>query len=1016
MFHPESFLTEGVPPNIQELERVASSIGSHDRNISEQCDGLINQFKEREDSWLYTPDIIAQSRNLQLLTVAYGILSDFLLTKWQIPDDETKAGMRQFIQNSFFEMATGIIPPPLHGYIFKMVVCYIIADFPEGCPDFVNQILDLSFSDEQTLPFVIRFFSETMDEILGENAESNIIYRRIQDISNALEEHAEKIFRLVDHVIKTRISDTVIMKPTLSLLKYFIKWIPPELIVENNIFQTVIEQALPNEELVSQCLNFLAGVYELANLPEALIQLCPDVFKVLIDVLIQYIPEDQDFSTIDDYTVTSLALCLTTFLTKQAEHIEIEQLATELQTTVGWIMAIMAQSVPIEAKITCTEFWKNIGHRWKRDASSSVMQGLYIPYFPDITRIIVNTMSKPDELFIRIDEEQQVVRQLQFNTPEDDLFKIQKDALIYFANYDYGDTIDAIDEVLSALQSDFDANRYYSLCFSLASISGVNSDKKDENATLLRFIQAILGLTQSAPDGTPVKALISGGLMYILSQYPAFLSSNYQLFITLITKLFEFMHSENDAIREMAVNSFSQLSKSAAKRFVEMPPDKEGRPFIYDVLESVNDIASDLGNDDWISTFFGSIAKIINTNPRSMQKREQLAILVQPLNEQLNQVYSSLNIENEDQINSLIFLLNCNAKIAHWISGGDFDVQLEQIWGVIIELYNGFASSLIPLTTTLENPETQPIFILYKQVKSAICQILSEYIQRTNNTRKHSDIIIPAVMQNIVSDYSANPPITCVPEVLDLLTTMFKRMSTEEIGQHVPQLFETVFQKTFEMIYDPTFESYVNFRVSFYKFEAVMVSKYIAVLVNAPEQEFNGFVETIKYGISHPTNDVCSLSISIMEDLFKKMKENCNQDVYNLFVQTYFIPIVTHTIEMITDTMHRFVFDAQAKFLRTMLTTNNPEINNPDAITQSILPLFPNKDPAQVFTFISLLIQNSNEVVTFNNLLREFMISTKQFSPYDKRIDLNLMEQKQNQLRDDELVFRTPEVENFFEP
>ena len=1012
----DDLITEGVPPAIPKLVYVAERLGNPD--TYDEANVIINQFAEREDSWQFCPAILTESTSTQLHAAAYGILSKFIGTRWETVDEETKSGIRDFVLEKFHESAIGRIVPSLHGYIDKLLIELVISDFPQGNPELISMIISMQ-GEPGALQHIINFLYTLMDTLLGPNAEDKIKYKRIQEISNALEEAAVPIFQMIDTITTSSIGDVQLMKPTLNLLKYFIKSIPPQEIVDHEIFQRIIINALPNTDLVSESLIFLYEVYELPNLPPQLTELCPEVFKKLIEILRTQLPEDVDFDEIaaaDELKPKALSSCLLTFLTKQAESIEIPDLAEEIQSALLWMIGMtnISQELSLQTKLTCVEFWKQIARRsWKEmsnGALSEIVENLYIPLFSNLREIIVNTMAKPDELFItleNVDDETCVVRQRTFDTPENEVFKAQKDVLIYLGNINYEETIGVIQENITALQQEFSFDRFNSICYSTGAISGVN--KKAENVFILQVVQVILELVGSVDEGSEERAIISGGLMYVLSQYPNFLSTNYEIFITLINKLIEFMHSPKDVIRELAVNSFALLSKPTSKMFnVDNPATQQ--PLIVDILGNLNELCECIANNDWVVLFFSSLAKIINSCTKSQVKIAELNLLMEPINVQLEAISESLNTDDPDQTGTLIFLLQCNAGIAHWISGGYFDVQLEKILYPIIKFYQDFSAALSAVIPSFIDPDNQPVVIAYRKVKSAICMILSEFISRAADKRKHEDVIVPNVMENIVKEYCESSPLARVPEVLTLLSTMFNKM--ESIGQQVPELFMTLFQTTVEMVKED-YTSFVSFRVPFYKFVCSMVTEHIDVIVNAPEDSFAVFIQTIEWGVSHPTYDVCTIAMKTIDELFKKMKEKCNPEVYNGFVEAYFIQIVRHTIEMITDTVHRFILEDQAAFLRKLLGFNIQQLD-PKLITDAIAELFPNRDPNDIFEYIKALIDASSDSPRFNEILREFMISTKQFSPFDKRIDINHITDMRTMLTEDNVAhFQQDNDEDF---
>lgn len=62
---------------------------------------------------------------------------------------------------------------------------------------------------------------------------------------------------------------------------------------------------------------------------------------------------------------------------------------------------------------------------------------------------------------------------------------------------------------------------------------------------LLGFVQDLLGLCEQK-RGKDNKAIIASNIMYIVGQYPRFLRAHWKFLKTVVNKLFEFMHGEDE--------------------------------------------------------------------------------------------------------------------------------------------------------------------------------------------------------------------------------------------------------------------------------------------------------------------------------------------------------------------------------------------------------------------------------------------------------------------------------------
>ncbi len=68
------------------------------------------------------------------------------------------------------------------------------------------------------------------------------------------------------------------------------------------------------------------------------------------------------------------------------------------------------------------------------------------------------------------------------------------------------------------------------------------------NTKFLFLSQDLLGLCEQK-RGKDNKAIIASNIMYIVGQYPRFLRAHWKFLKTVVNKLFEFMHGEEQIVR-----------------------------------------------------------------------------------------------------------------------------------------------------------------------------------------------------------------------------------------------------------------------------------------------------------------------------------------------------------------------------------------------------------------------------------------------------------------------------------
>lgn len=110
--------------------------------------------------------------------------------------------------------------------------------------------------------------------------------------------------------------------------------------------------------------------------------------------------------------------------------------------------------------------------------------------------------------------------------------------------------------------------------------------------------------------------------MYVVGQFPRFLINHWAFLRTVIKKLNEFMHEKHPGVQDMAAETFLKISKLTKKSFV-VQQDKESRPYVWDLIYSINDNCKDLENHQKLMVYEG-IGHIISSEEHLPKQQELL--------------------------------------------------------------------------------------------------------------------------------------------------------------------------------------------------------------------------------------------------------------------------------------------------------------------------------------------------------------------------------------------------------
>jgi exportin-1 len=202
-----------------------------------------------------------------------------------------------------------------------------------------------------------------------------------------------------------------------------------------------------------------------------------------------------------------------------------------------------------------------------RGALDSPRHELYRPRLTDLRIIMVERMTKPEEVLV-VEKDGEVIREQTKDTDAMEQYKFMRQTLVYLTHLDVDNTEVIMTEKLSRQvdESEYSWKNLNTLCWAIGSISGAMNEDH-EKRFLVTVIKDLLGLCEHK-KGKDHKAIIASNIMYIVGQYPRFLRAHWKFLRTVVNKLFEFMHERHEGVQDMACDTFIKIAKKCRKHFV----------------------------------------------------------------------------------------------------------------------------------------------------------------------------------------------------------------------------------------------------------------------------------------------------------------------------------------------------------------------------------------------------------------------------------------------------------------
>ena len=180
----------------------------------------------------------------------------------------------------------------------------------------------------------------------------------------------------------------------------------------------------------------------------------------------------------------------------------------------------------------------------------SYMHGqIYPGILHDLRESLIDTMAKPKEVLVVIDENGEAVEEHYDDVETIHIYELMRETLVFITNIDSKEMDVRIQNRLDNLiknKENFTFERLNKLCWALGSISGCMSID-DENKFVVSVVKELLNLCEKT-QGKSNKAIIAADIMYVVGQFPNFLTGHWAFLKTVVKKLNEFMHEKHPGV------------------------------------------------------------------------------------------------------------------------------------------------------------------------------------------------------------------------------------------------------------------------------------------------------------------------------------------------------------------------------------------------------------------------------------------------------------------------------------
>ncbi|KAB2018980.1 hypothetical protein ES319_D08G267700v1 [Gossypium barbadense] len=985
---------------------VAAFYGTGSKEERAQADQILRHLQNNPDMWLQVVHILQQTKSLNTKFFALQVLEGVIKYRWNALPAEQRDGMKNYISEVIVQLSSNeasFRAERLYVNKLNIILVQILKhDWPARWRSFIPDLVAAAKTSEticENCMAILKLLSEEVFDF----SRGEMTQQKIKELKQSLNSEFQLIHELCLYVLSAS-QRTELIRATLSMLHAFLSWIPLGYIFESTLLETLLKLfPVPSyQNLTLQCLTEVAAL-NFGDYYNVQYVKMYNIFMVQLQSILPpttNIPEAYAQGSSEEQAfIQNLALFFTSFY---KFHIRVLETA---QDNISMLLMGLEYLINI-SYVDDTEVFKVPLLPGMVDGLGAQLlqrRQLYAGTMSKLRMLMICRMAKPEEVLIVEDENGNIVRETMKDNDVLVQYKIMRETLIYLSHLDHEDTEKQMLKKLSKQLSgeDWTWNNLNTLCWAIGSISGSMMEDQ-ENRFLVMVIRDLLNLCEIT-KGKDNKAVIASNIMYVVGQYPRFLRAHWKFLKTVVNKLFEFMHETHPGVQDMACDTFLKIVQKCKRKFVIVQVG-ENEPFVSELLSALATTVADL-EPHQIHTFYESVGHMIQAESDPHKRDEYLQRLMalpnQKWGEIIGQARQSVDVlKDQDVIRTVLNILQTNTSVASSL-GTYFLSQISLIFLDMLNVYRMY-SELISSSIAEGGPfasKTSYVKLL-RSVKRETLKLIETFLDKAEDQPQIGKQFVPPMMDPVLGDYARNLPDARESEVLSLFATIINKYKAAMIDD-VPRIFEAVFRCTLEMI-TKNFEDYPEHRLKFFSLLRAIATHCFHALIQLSSQQLKLVMDSIVWAFRHTERNIAETGLNLLLEMLKNFQasEFCNQ-----FYRTYFLTIEQEIFAVLTDTFHKPGFKLHVLILQQLFCLVESSLlteplwdaatvpyqypNNGMFVREYTIKLlstsFPNMTATEVTQLVNGLFESRNDLSTFKNHIRDFLVQSKEFSAQDNK-------------------------------
>jgi len=1001
------------------LDKVITSLYAGEGPQHQVAKKVLQELKDHPESWTQVDSILESSSNQNTKYFALQILEGVIKTRWKVLPSEQREGIKKYIVGLVIKLSSDSTTLENEKtYLNKLnviLVQIVKREWPKKWPTFISDIVGASRTNEslcQNNMAILRLLSEEVFDF----SSGQITQNKAKHLKDSMCQEFSLIFTLCQFVMENSMN-VALVESTLQTLLKFLNWIPLGYIFETKLISTLIYKFLNVpmfRNVTLKCLTEIAGISNVLYDEQFVL-----LYTLTMAQLKQLLPHDTNLkgayvSGTDDEQkfIQNLSMFLSSFL---KEHGHLLEKKVDLKATLleGLHYLILISEVE-ETEIfkICLEYWSALASDLYRESPFSTpsqilgspsslnippRRHIYLEILSKIRLIMISRMAKPEEVLVVENDQGEVVREFMKDTDSINMYKTMRETLVYLTHLDYQDTERIMTEKLKnqVNGTEWSWKNLNTLCWAIGSISGAMHEE-DEKRFLVIFIKDLLGLCE-VKRGKDNKAIIASNIMYIVGQYPRFLRAHWKFLKTVVNKLFEFMHETHDGVQDMACDTFIKIAQRCRRHFVQVQVG-EVMPFIEEILNNISTIICDL-QPQQVHVFYEAVGCMISAQTDSVVTDRLIEKCMQLPNQVWDGIIASATknidvLKELETVKQLGNILKTNVATCKSV-GHPFVSQLGRIYLDVVNVYKVLSENISSAVAQHGEAVTkQPLIRAMRGVKKDSLNLITGWVSKSNDQALVKENFIPPLLSTVLDDYSRNVPQAREAEVLNTMATIISKLDTE-IVEEIPLIFDAVFECTLDMI-NKDFEEFPEHRTNFFLLLQAVNQHCFPALLKLAAPQFKLVLDSIIWAFKHTMRNVADIGLNILQGLLINIQPHSEAQG---FYQGYYTMILQHILSVVTDTSHTAGLTKHATILAHMFgiaesggitvplfDTSLPENSNltnefyiKEYTAALLKQAYPHLLQPQIKLFVQGLFDLDNDISSFKEHLRDFLIQIKEF-------------------------------------